>query len=248
MRKRRRTESSVSTPARSPGANQRRSSDSLAHARLGSGTGADEEARIEVQVLRLAGASRDHVNVEVDRCGVDGEVGDPALLHRLPQRDAGEVGVAVGVPAQLQPPPQLAVIGEQSPPLLMVEHQGGAGEMPRQASPAERVLGVRVDEGQHPLTHRPLRLVGRLVRQQYTPRRVKIIGRRKRPPYKSHRAAVYQPPPAAGASTPSPRTPPQPPSAPRGTRTPSTGLRPTAPKARLLREATKTHRYIRPLL
>src|SRR5687767_2838763 len=66
-----------------------------ARARDGRFRSPDQEARVEVPVLRLARTRRDSVAIEIDRLRGDGEPRDTALFRRLAQGGAGEVAVAV---------------------------------------------------------------------------------------------------------------------------------------------------------
>ena len=127
--------SSRSRAPNSSGVNRRRSDSWLP---IGCApAGPEHEAGVEVRVhAPPAGPPR---GCQVDQRHHHRKSGDAALLGRLPQRRAGQVGVAVDVAPGLEPPLELAVEQQQHPPTGGVDHQGGAGQVPLGAGPQQRV-------------------------------------------------------------------------------------------------------------
>ena len=80
--------------------------------------------------------------VEVENHWFDHQVGQPRLFLGFLQRHRSQVGVAVGVPAQLQPAAQLAVVGQQHPLPGRVHQPGRTGEMTGQTAPFVDRAGV----------------------------------------------------------------------------------------------------------
>ena len=119
--------------------------------RIGTRWRHDDEPGVEVTVR--AGVGRvDFVDVEVDRDRVDAQPVDPGLLGRLPERDRGQVGVAVGVAPGLEPAAQLAVEQEHDPLGGVVDHQGRAGQVTGEARAVEGVVvGVHEVEDRRPV-------------------------------------------------------------------------------------------------
>lgn len=107
------------------------------------------EADVQVQVFWLTGASRDDVDVEVDGLGVDQYVDDATFFDDLAPGNGNEVGLTVGVAAELEPAVELAVVGEQDVLAGRVEHQSRRGEVPRSTAAAVGVARVGGQERQH---------------------------------------------------------------------------------------------------
>ncbi len=83
-----------------------------------------EVADVVVQVCRFAcgGTRRDFMNVHIkDFIIKSGDALNAALLLRFAQGNAQGAGLAICVPARLQPASQLAVQGEQSMRALRME-------------------------------------------------------------------------------------------------------------------------------
>ena len=114
---------------------------------MASGVWVRDVAEVEVVVGRLTLAGRDAMGVDVDRrARHEREVGQAALLGGLAQSGVRRVVlVGVAVPADLQPPVELGVMGEQQPP-RRVEHEGRAGDVPERVRAAEAIL-VGLGEG-----------------------------------------------------------------------------------------------------
>ena len=100
---------------------------------------------------RWSGSAADgvveHVDVEVDRGREHAQAGDAGLLLRLPQRHPGQVAVAVGVAARLEPAPHLGVEEQQHLAGARVDHRRRPGEVALEARAVEGVR-VGVDEGE----------------------------------------------------------------------------------------------------
>ena len=96
-------------------------------------------------VPRLGAAFRDPVPVEVEQSAFDHEIPQARFLPGLAQGRAGQVAVAVGVPARLQPAIELAVVGEQRAPAIGADQPRGSGEMALQplAAVGIRARGLR---------------------------------------------------------------------------------------------------------
>ena len=108
--------------------------------------GPGDEADVEVVHLDPRLAEQDRVLVEVRRHRVEVQGGQSGLLQRLPQRDAGQGGVAgLAVTAEGEPPTRLAVQVEQDVLTARVDHEGPGGEVVGNAvAPGALGLGVQV--------------------------------------------------------------------------------------------------------
>lgn len=79
-------------------------------------SGLKEEADVVMQVSRIIASRRDRVHVEVENIRRKGKnVGQAGFFMGLANGDAEGVGVAVGMPAQLQPFVEFGVMSEQCP-------------------------------------------------------------------------------------------------------------------------------------
>ena len=85
--------------------------------------------------------------VQIEDVALYGQVGQARLLLGFLQCDTGHVGVAIGVPAQLQPAVQLAVMGHEDAPAITADQPRAAGQMAFQPLADERV-GRLVQQGQ----------------------------------------------------------------------------------------------------
>lgn len=90
--------------------------------------GDDEESHVEVEVRILLGWSH-LVDVDVDGREVDPESFDTRLLLGLTQGDGGQIGVAVGMTARLEPPSEFGVEHQQDSLRPVVDHECRAREM-----------------------------------------------------------------------------------------------------------------------
>ena len=90
------------------------------------------------------------VDVQVDGRLHHPQPGDARLLDGLPERHTGEVGITVGVPAGLEPAPQLGVEQDQDPAVRRIHDQRRARQVPRATGPVEGV-GPGVQEFQNPV-------------------------------------------------------------------------------------------------
>ena len=136
--------SSSSSGSASTG-HQRTSSDSsLAAGRTPAGR-ARREPDVEVVDVAAGVAEADDVLVEVDRLGMEVEVGDARLLPCLTQRRGGEGGVArLEVAAEGEPATGLAVQVEQHLVTGGRQHQRAGGQVVGEAGPPLAV-GVRLE-------------------------------------------------------------------------------------------------------
>lgn len=101
--------------------------------------GAHDEAHVVMEMLRLVRARRNHVPVEIEDVALDDQIVQARLLPRLAQRDAREVGVAIGVTAELQPAIELAMMREQHAPTGSIDEPGRTGEVSRHAAAFETI-------------------------------------------------------------------------------------------------------------
>ncbi len=113
-----------------------------------------------VQMSRLGAACGNLVNVDVEdhRSPVAfqrHEPLDPRFFVRLAQRDGKDVGVAVRVPAELEPAAELPMPGEEHLILVRGEDPRRCGHVARRTAPLEAVAAF-TDEPDH--GERPLRI------------------------------------------------------------------------------------------
>ncbi|GAA1221996.1 hypothetical protein GCM10009608_68090 [Pseudonocardia alaniniphila] len=91
---------------------------------------------------------------------VDTEPLDARLLRRLAQRRVPQRGVPVlAVTAELQPPPDPRVQGEQRPLAAGVQNQRRGRQMPRHARPRARIVGSCREEREQGVLERALPLL-----------------------------------------------------------------------------------------
>lgn len=122
--------------------------------------GGQEVPQVRVLMGGLALAGRYLADHRVPQPGVRprDQVGEPALLRRLAERDLQGVALPrVAVPSDLQPPPLPRVPAKQHPPAVRMHDQRGRGEMQRQR-PQPRILLGR-GQPPHPLNVRPFGLI-----------------------------------------------------------------------------------------
>src|ERR1700688_3059149 len=112
---------------------------------------------------RLARSSRNLVDVYVeDRRASERDLAQARLLARLAQGHAAQIGVAVGVAAQLQPLTKFSVMREQHAFERAIDDPRRAGQMPDREASLE-TLRLRGDEGAEALDHQTLALVARAI-------------------------------------------------------------------------------------
>ena len=89
------------------------------------------------------------MHVEVDGDPVDGEAVEPGLLLGLAERDGGEVSVAVGMTAGLQPLAELPVVQHDEPSVSRIDDERRPGQVGHPVGTGEGV-GVLAAEHEHP--------------------------------------------------------------------------------------------------
>lgn len=128
--------------------------------RGGGPAGGQEIPQVRVLMGGLALAGRYLAHHRVPQPGVRprDQVGEPALLCRLAERDRQRVALPrVAMPADLQPPALALVPAKQHPPAVRMHDQRGCGEVQRQRPQPRILLGRR--EPPHPPNVRPLGLI-----------------------------------------------------------------------------------------
>ena len=110
--------------------------------------GADHVAHVVMPVRGHALVLGDPVAVEVEDPGLQAQPGQAGFLRRLLHRGDREVAFAIGMPAQLQPQAQLAMVGQQHALAGRVHQPARGGEMAGEALAPERVVRIaqQVDE------------------------------------------------------------------------------------------------------
>ena len=103
------------------------------------------ETHVVVPVLGFVAAGGNAVAVDVEDHGFATQPRQARLLLGLAQRHCSEVGIPVGVPAKLQPAPQLAVQGQQCAPAAAVDQPARCREVAVAVAAGER-LGCLVQE------------------------------------------------------------------------------------------------------
>ena len=123
---------------------------------FGVGRSVADELKIEM-TGRHSQRARHRVHVYRRDVLLDLQPEDAGLLGRLAQGGGGDVGVAVlAVPAELQPPAEPGVQGQQGVRSGVVEHQRGGRDVTGHALPLARILA-----GKHEREHRvPQRVLG----------------------------------------------------------------------------------------
>ena len=66
-----------------------------------------------MMVCRIVAPRRNQVNVDVEQFVIDTVRRSDPILRRFTARNAQRIAVAIAVPAQLQPPIEFAVMGQQ---------------------------------------------------------------------------------------------------------------------------------------
>ena len=119
--------------------------------RLRSYTGEKPVAQVKMGVSRLVFSRRDGMDVDVEQLlvGKRLEVGgrEPGLLGDLAQRDLARIGLALAVPARLQPAVELAMVEQQHPRPRRVEDEAAAGQVPFGLRAQMSVGGMSAEEG-----------------------------------------------------------------------------------------------------
>ncbi len=110
----------------------------VAEVQLFQRVGEKRKAHVVVEMGGLCAARRYRVNVDV----VDGFLGEDdarkaGLFGRLAQRNAANVGIAVGVAAQLDPNPELAVVRQQRVAQRAIDDPGRTGHVAARETPFE---------------------------------------------------------------------------------------------------------------
>ena len=80
--------------------------------------------------------------VEVEDRIADAQARQPGFLLRFAQRRLRQFALAIGVPTQLQPQAQLAVVGQQHARAAAIHQPARGGEMTGKALATERIFGI----------------------------------------------------------------------------------------------------------
>lgn len=82
-----------------------------------------EKSNIVVKMLRFLSTGGDLVNVEIEHILVHGfKKSEAGFLKAFPKCHGKNIGISVGMPSRLQPPVQLAMMGEQGPCSSAIEN------------------------------------------------------------------------------------------------------------------------------
>src|SRR5581483_2707777 len=106
---------------------------------------AHDETHVVVEVLRLGAARGNRVTIEIENFRIDDEIRQSRFLLSFAQGDAGEIGIAVGVAAELEPEPELAMVREQYAPAVCAHEPSRTGQMSDREF-AMRGIGVPAHE------------------------------------------------------------------------------------------------------
>jgi hypothetical protein len=90
------------------------------------------------------------VAIEIEDFRLDDKLRQTRFFLRLAQRHACEISIAVGVPAQLQPAIEFAVMREQHPLAGSIDEPGRSGEMTRHATSLEAIGVLQAELAEHP--------------------------------------------------------------------------------------------------
>lgn len=90
---------------------------------------AHDEPHIVMPVLRRIGARWNAMPVQVENVALADQITQTGLLFRLARGHPGQIGIAIGVPPQLQPATQLPMMGQQNALPIGANQPGGAREM-----------------------------------------------------------------------------------------------------------------------
>jgi len=107
-----------------------------------------------------------HVDIDGQKCTAaaeKSEVAHPRLLARLPQGDLGHIGIPIGVPSELEPPIELAVMGEEKLTSIAGEDPCRSCNVSLAASALE-TIGAPLYKGAHPL-HTIFRVAREVLRE-----------------------------------------------------------------------------------
>src|SRR5207247_7844467 len=97
------------------------------------------------------------------------------FLPRLSQGDAQDIAIAVGLPAELQPLLQLAMVSQQRPRPVAIDDPGRAGDMTDLQRSLEAIC-VRLDEFSQRRGHGGFLAITWLVRIEFVEQRLPVHG------------------------------------------------------------------------
>jgi hypothetical protein len=108
------------------------------------GLGQQEEANVEVKMGGLAGPRGDRMNVQIEQRQTVGsghalELLHPGLLAGLAKGNLEDIAVTVCVPSQLEPTPELAMVGEQKISPVVGDDPARGGDVSRLAAAFETI-------------------------------------------------------------------------------------------------------------
>lgn len=95
--------------------------------------GANHEAHVVVPVSRHVGTFGNPVAIEIEDFGFDDEIRQAGFFFGLAQGDTAQIDIAIGMATQLQPPIQLAMVGQERALSVGADQPGGSGEVATQA-------------------------------------------------------------------------------------------------------------------
>ncbi len=129
------------------------------------------EADVVVVVFGFSRAGGNAMYVDVvDRRARERDVREARFLGRLTQRDAADIRIAVGMPAELEPRIELTVVGQQRGRPGAIDDPGRTRHVADREHAFE-ARGLRADEGAQTLCHRRFTRVAGNVRRELAQQR-----------------------------------------------------------------------------
>ena len=103
-----------------------------------------------MEVGRVAAARRNGVDIQIKDVVVDRRDHEAGLFRGFPAGHGQRVGIAIGVPAELQPAAEFGVVGHQHGRPGRVENHGGTGDVAVVPAVAFEAAGLALDEFAEP--------------------------------------------------------------------------------------------------